>query len=76
MKITLMPMLLWVGLAVSACNAGAALNTNCIAAITGLPGTWNAAEGVFKVSAPRNDLPVTVDSWKMPPFMGLTTWAA
>src|SRR5206468_13123751 len=41
----------------------------------GLPGTWNVAEAVFKVTAPRNDLPVSVDGWKMPPFMGLTTWA-
>src|SRR5436190_23314918 len=54
----------------------AALDTNRIAQITGLPGAWNAAEAVFKVTAPRNDLPVTVDGWKMPPFMGLTTWAA
>lgn len=54
----------------------AALETNRIAAITGLPGAWNAAEGVFKVTAPRNDLPVSVDGWNMPPFMGLTTWAA
>src|SRR5215510_13192838 len=52
-----------------------ALDTNRIAQLTGLPGTWNAAEGVFKVTAPRNDLPVTVDGWTMPPFMGLTSWA-
>ena len=54
---------------------GAALDTNRIEKVTGLKGTWSAAEGVFKVTAPRNDLPVTVDGWKMPPFMGLTTWA-
>ncbi|MBI3886596.1 MAG: DUF1259 domain-containing protein [Opitutae bacterium] len=42
--------------------------------ITGLKGTVNA--GVVKVTAPRNDLPIRVDGWKMPPFMGLTTWAA
>jgi Domain of Unknown Function (DUF1259) len=53
----------------------APLDTNRIAQITGLPGTWSAAEGVFKVNAPRSDLPVSVDGWKMPPFMGLTTWA-
>src|SRR5438093_363876 len=53
----------------------AALETNRIAQITGLPGTWSAAEGVFKVTAPRSDLPVSVDGWKMQPFMGLTTWA-
>jgi rhodanese-related sulfurtransferase len=56
-------------------TAHAALDTNRIAQITGLPGTWSAAEGVFKVTAPRNDLPVSVDGWKMPPFMGLTSWA-
>lgn len=56
--------------------AHAALDTNRIEQITGLKGTWSAAEGVFKVTAPRTDLPITVDGWKMPPFMGLTTWAA
>lgn len=29
-----------------------------------------------RVTVPRNDLGVTVDEWQMPPFMGLTTWAA
>jgi hypothetical protein len=59
----------------SALPALAALDTNRIETLTELKGTWNAAEGVFKVSAPRNDLPVTVDGWRMPPSMGLTTWA-
>lgn len=54
----------------------AALDTNRIDQITGLKGAWNAAEGVFKVSSPRNDVTVKVDEWKMPPFMGLTSWAA
>ncbi len=76
MKTTLMFVSLLVGTAVPTCNTNAALDTNRIATITGLPGTWNAAEGVFKVSAPRNDVPVKVDEWKMPPFMGLTSWAA
>jgi rhodanese-related sulfurtransferase len=56
--------------------AWAALDTNRIEQITGLKGTWSAAEGVFKVSAPRNDVAMKVDEWKMPPFMGLTSWAA
>ena len=43
---------------------------------TGLKGTLNEAEGVFKVSAPRTDVKVSVDGWQMPPFMGLTSWAA
>lgn len=56
--------------------AVAQLDTARLEQLTGLKGTWNAAEGVFKVARPRNDLPVTVDGWKMPPFMGLTSWAA
>jgi len=57
-------------------SATAALDQALVARITGLSGTWNAAEGVYKVTQPRTDLPVTVDEWKMPPFMGLTSWAA
>lgn len=55
---------------------GATLDTNRIETITGLKGTWSAAEGVFKVTQPRNEVAVKVDEWKMPPFMGLTSWAA
>jgi hypothetical protein len=51
-------------------------DTAIIEQLTGLKGAFNTNEGVFKVTAPRNDLPVSVDGWKMPPFMGLTTWAA
>lgn len=54
----------------------AELDTAKIDSITGLKGVWNAAEKVHKVSQPRNDLPVSVDGWTMPPFMGLTSWAA
>lgn len=32
--------------------------------------------GTVKVSFPRTDVDVAVDGWKMPPFMGLTSWAA
>ena len=56
--------------------AFAALDTAKIEAASGLKGTLNEAEGVFKVSAPRNDVKVSVDGWQMPPFMGLTSWAA
>ena len=59
-----------------AAPAFATLDTNRIEQITGLKGSWNATEGVFKVTAPRNDVAVKVDEWKMPPFMGLTSWAA
>lgn len=44
--------------------------------ITGLKGTYSDKENVFKVSAPRNDVKVRVDGSAMPPFMGLTSWAA
>src|SRR3954463_5651664 len=63
-----------VALPIFAC--GATFDTAKIESVTGLKGTWNEAEGVFKVSQPRTDLPVTVDGWTMPPFMGLTSWAA
>jgi len=57
-------------------SAFAALDTAKIETLTGLKGTFNETEQVFKVTAPRADLPITVDGWQMPPFMGLTTWAA
>jgi hypothetical protein len=56
--------------------AAADLDTNLIQKVTGLTGKLNAEEGVFKVSAPRTDVKVSVDQWQMPPFMGLTSWAA
>src|SRR5687768_7906535 len=56
--------------------AHAELDTAKIDSLTGLKGVWNEAEQVHKVSQPRNDLPISVDGWTMPPFMGLTSWAA
>ena len=56
--------------------AYAALDTAKIEATTGLKGALNSDEGVFKVTSPRNDVKVSVDGWPMPPFMGLTSWAA
>jgi hypothetical protein len=44
--------------------------------LTGLKGTLDKAENVFKVSQPRSDLNVTVAGVKMIPAMGLTSWAA
>ena len=63
--------------ACTACWLSAAdLDTALIEKTTGLKGALNPLEGVFKVTSPRKDLPVTVEGWKMPPFMGLTSWAA
>ncbi len=68
--------LLLLALALACPVLGAAIDTARIEALTGLKGTLNEAEGVFKVTAPRNDVKITVDGWAMPPFMGLTSWAA
>src|SRR2546425_1168345 len=52
------------------------LNTAKIEQITGLKGALTTNESVFKVTAPRSDVKIAVDGWTMPPFMGLTSWAA
>jgi hypothetical protein len=52
------------------------LDTAKIEDLTGLKGKLNTEEGVFKVTSPRTDVKVSVDNWQMPPFMGLTSWAA
>jgi hypothetical protein len=38
--------------------------------------TFNKDENVWKVNFPREDVKVTVDGTPLPPFMGLTSWAA
>lgn len=43
---------------------------------TGLKGTYNESEKVFKASFPRTDINVSVNSSRLDPFMGLTSWAA
>ena len=46
-----------------------------VGAATG--GKPETSDNVVKVSFPRDDVRVEVDGWsKMPPFMGLTSWAA
>jgi hypothetical protein len=56
--------------------AGPMIDSAAIEAVTGLKGTYNKTENVFKVSKPRDDVKISVDRWTMPPFMGLTSWAA
>src|SRR5450755_32995 len=56
--------------------ADPALDTARIESITGLTGTYNGAENVFKVSKPRSDIKLSVDRWTLPPFMGITSYAA
>ena len=55
---------------------GPDLDTSAIESITGLKGGYNKTENVFKISKPRNDIKVNVDRWTLPPFMGITSWAA
>jgi len=74
MRKLLRPTLYAVLFATSLAHAG--LDTNLIQRITGLAGTWNESEGVFKVTVPRTEVKVNVDGWTMPPFMGLTSWAS
>src|SRR6476469_2610244 len=68
------------GLAVFAAPAqvlnAAELNFARVDELTGLKGKLNEKEGAYKVTFPRADVPVAIDGWKMPPFMGLGTWAA
>ena len=54
----------------------AELDTARIDQLTGLKGKMNEKERAYKVTFPRDDVTVVVDSWTMPPFMGLGTWAA
>ena len=57
-------------------QAASGLDTAKIDQITGLKGKLNEKEGTYKVTFPRDDVKIVIDGWKMPPFMGLGTWAA
>ena len=54
----------------------AGLDTAAIEQGTGLKGQLISEESVFKVTKPRTDVKIQVDQWTMPPFMGLSSWAA
>jgi hypothetical protein len=64
----------WFGPTVFA--ADAPLDTAQIEQLTGLKGTLNQKEGVFKVGFPRKDIQATVAGVRMIPDLGLTAWAA
>ena len=66
----------FLSLAMAAAPSSPSLNTSRIEELTGAKGSLDPKEGVFKVSAPRADLSVTVAGVKMTPGMGLTSWAA
>src|SRR5256886_15898775 len=56
--------------------AGATIDTAQIDQLTGLKGKLNEKEGAYKISFTREDVTAFVDGWKIPAFMGLSTWAA
>jgi Domain of Unknown Function (DUF1259) len=60
---------------VAAPAAGPPIDEKAVGAATGVE-TPEKLGDVVKVSYPRKDVPIAVDGWKMPPFMGLTSWAA
>src|SRR5712671_934915 len=52
------------------------LDTGRIEQLTGLKGTLNEKEGVFKVNFPRKDFKPVVAGNRLIPDQGLTAWAA
>lgn len=54
----------------------AGLDSAAIEGATGLHATINKEEQVLKISVPRTDVTITVDGAVLPPFMGVTSWAA
>ncbi|HET7224595.1 MAG TPA: DUF1259 domain-containing protein [Candidatus Eisenbacteria bacterium] len=65
-----------VALATTSHHSASPLDTALIERLTGTRGRLDRTEGVFKVSAPRSDLSVTVGGVKLSPPSGLTSWAA
>jgi Domain of Unknown Function (DUF1259) len=60
----------------AASDSAGSLDTAEIEKLTGLKGTLDEKEHVFKVSAPRKDLKVISWGVQLTPPMGLTSWAA
>lgn len=76
-----LPLLLVMALASAApgVRAATAIGAGDIATIeqiTHLKGKLNQEENVFKVTKPRTDVALQVDRMPLPPFMGLSSWAA
>ena len=60
----------------AAFSAPGKIDSAAIEQTIGAKGTYSAKENVFKVSSPRTDIQAQVDGWVIPPFMGLTSYAA
>lgn len=50
------------------------VDEKAVASATGAEKAETSADGIVRVTFPRKDVEVVVDGWKMPPFMGLTSW--
>jgi hypothetical protein len=74
MKRVIVPLACFLGVLSFSPSAHAALNGDRIQQLTGLKGA--PAGDTFKVTAARVDVPITVDGRAIPPFMGVTSWAA
>jgi hypothetical protein len=68
--------LLCSALAPAAFAADTSLDTSRIEQLSGLKGTLNQKEGVFKVTFARKDIQATVAGVRMIPDLGLSAWAA
>lgn len=53
-----------------------AIDEKAVAEATGVEKIDKSPDGVLKATFPRKDVEVAVDGWKVPPFMGLTSWVA
>ncbi|MEO8157557.1 MAG: DUF1259 domain-containing protein [Betaproteobacteria bacterium] len=74
LRVVLCGLAFWVASVAQA--ADAALDTARIEQLTGLNGTLNQQEGVFKVNFPRKDIQASVAGSRLIPDQGLTAWAA
>ncbi len=52
------------------------LDRAMIERVTGVRGSWNEKEEVFRIAVPRTDLAVASRGVRLTPPMGLTSWAA
>jgi len=53
-----------------------AIDEKAVADATGVEKLERGQDGALKATFPRKDVEVVVDGWKVPPFMGLTSWVA
>jgi len=53
-----------------------AIDEKAVTDATGVENVEKSTDGALKVTFPRKDVEVAVDGWKVPPFMGLTSWVA